>query len=405
MWKRKLDSILSVPALRRMTLSTGLAVLFVSGLALISSGEGSDTRNGLFTSLRSAHSAIRKTLQKTIHSIIHPDLKNWGLFSSQSTGHISIFDAWKISRGNSKTLVAVIDTGIDANHPELAPNIWKAKNNREYGFDFVLSKPNPSDQHGHGTHVAGIIGAVSDFDKGVSGVAPEVSLMAVRYYSDTNSGAANLKNTVRSIHYAIENGARIINYSGGGPEFSEEEYLALKRAEAAGILVVAAAGNEKQDSDLAENHYYPSAYRLSNIISVAAINKENNLLRSSNWGKKYVDVAAPGEGIYSTLPGGKYGTMSGTSQATAFVSGIAALLLSKNPKLTPSEIKFLIRSSVDPVAELSSKIASGGKVNAYRTLLNLNPSTQPGQPGQIKQASVVRKPVSLMNFLTFPSKE
>src|SRR4029077_10572959 len=125
----------------------------------------------------------------------------------------------------------------------------------------------------------------------------------------SNPGSVNLRNTVKAINYAIDHGARIINYSGGGPEFSEEEYLAIKRAESKGILFVAAAGNERQNTDLVENYYYPSAYRLSNIISVAATDIHNNLLPSSNWGKKSVDVAAPGENIYSTLPQNKFGYM------------------------------------------------------------------------------------------------
>jgi subtilisin family serine protease len=177
----------------------------------------------------------------------------------------------------------------------------------------------PSDDHGHGTHVAGIIGAVTNLDSGVSGVAPRVLIMAVKYYSESNPGSVNLKNTIDALNYAIDRGARIINYSGGGPEYSEAEYLAIKRAESRGILVVAAAGNEHQNTDLRERLYYPQAYGLSNIISVAATDINNNLLPSSNWGKSKIDVAAPGENIYSTLPGNRYGYMTGTSQATAFV--------------------------------------------------------------------------------------
>src|SRR5581483_9474864 len=151
------------------------------------------------------------------------------------------------------------------------------------------------------------IGATSDPRIGVSGVAHKVSIMSVKYYSDANPGSVNLKNTVKAINYAVDHGAKIINYSGGGPEFSEEEYLAIKKAEAQGVLFVAAAGNEHQNTDLVENYYYPSAYRLSNIISVAATDIHNNLLPSSNYGKSRVDIAAPGENIYSTLPGGSYG--------------------------------------------------------------------------------------------------
>ncbi len=276
------------------------------------------------------------------------DLKNWGLSNTSAKSHISALDAWKIEEGKKDVIVAVIDTGIDPTHKDLSKNIWRdRKNESVYGWNYVSNKPNPLDDHGHGTHVAGIIGAVVNPSTGTSGVAHHVSIMAVKYYSESNSGSVNLANTVRAIHYAIDHGARIINYSGGGPEASEEERRALKRAEMEGVLVVAAAGNEQRDTDKVENHYFPAAYRLSNIISVAATDINNNLLKSSNWGRNGVDVAAPGENIYSTLPGGRYGYMTGTSQATAFVSGMAALLLSQNPKLTPAEVRAIIRASVE----------------------------------------------------------
>ncbi len=309
--------------------------------------------------------------------------KNWGIANSQAQSHIQAVDAWSLEKGRKEIVVAVIDTGIDANHPDLKANIWNGEQknqasrglfsgNSAYGWNFVRDNAQPTDDHGHGTHVAGIIGAIANPDTGVSGVVQNVSIMAVKYYSESATGAENLSNTVKAIDYAVKNGARIINYSGGGPEFSEEEYLAIRRAEIAGVLVVAAAGNEHQDTDQVENYYYPSAYRLNNIISVAATDIHNRLIRSSNWGARRVDVAAPGENIYSTLPNGKYGYMTGTSQATAFVSGIAALLLSKNPKLTPVELKKLILSSVDRVATLAGKVATAGRVNAYRALVALN---------------------------------
>lgn len=299
------------------------------------------------------------------------NLKNWGIFNSGDS-HIHVTDAWKIQKGNRNIVVAVIDTGIDPKHPLLKNNLWKSpKDPSVYGWNFVTNKPNPTDDHGHGTHVAGIIGATTDLTQGISGVIQNVSIMAVKYYSEASPGAVNLSNTIKALNYAIDNGAQIINYSGGGPEFSEDEYLAMKKAEAKGILVVAAAGNERKNSDLIENYYYPAAYGLSNIISVAAIDRDNLLLRSSNWGVKKVDVAAPGENIYSTLPDGRVGYMSGTSQATAFVSGMAALLLSQDSSLTPSKIKEIIRGSTDSIATLKGRIASGGRVNAYKSLIAL----------------------------------
>lgn len=295
-------------------------------------------------------------------------LRNWGLDNKEMNSHVNARKAWKITRGSKKIIVAVIDTGIDANHADLKDNICRKPGTDEYGFDFVTNKKNPEDKHGHGTHVAGIIGATAHTSAGASGVAPNICIMAVRYYSDSASGAQNLANTVKAINYAVDNGANIINYSGGGAEFSAAEMKAIQRAEAKGIIFVAAAGNEYQNTDLPGNSYYPAAYGLSNIISVAATNIRNKLLPASNWGKKHVHVTAPGENIYSTLPKGRYGYMTGTSQATAFVSGQAALILSENPKLKPAEVREIIMNSVTKVADLDGKIASGGHVDVYAAL-------------------------------------
>lgn len=305
--------------------------------------------------------------------------KNWGLENKAS----NIEKAWTITQGSHSIVVAVIDTGIDANHPDLKANLWKAPAPADgrkpsaavYGWDFVTKSANPSDFHGHGTHIAGIIGAVANMKTGTAGVNQQVQIMPVRYYSESAPGSVNLANTIKALHYAIDNGARIINYSGGGPEFSEEEFQAMKKAESKGILIVAAAGNDHHNSDLEEFRYYPAAYEakgLKNIISVASIDSSDKILPSSNWGVKSVDVAAPGEGILSTIPGGKYGKMTGTSQATAFVSGLAALILSKSPNLNPNQIKDLIIKNVTPVASLRGKIASGGKIDAYRALAALD---------------------------------
>jgi len=338
------------------------------------------------------------------NTLSYASIKNWGLVNSLAKSHINAVDAWKIQEGSHNVIVAVIDTGIDPNHADLEKNIWNdpsTRNKKVFGWNYVSNQANPADDHGHGTHVAGIIGAIANPTAGVSGVAHKVSIMSVKYYSDVNPGAVNLRNTVKAINYAIEHGARIINYSGGGPEFSEEEYLAIKKAEAAGILFVSAAGNEHQDTDQVENYYYPSAYRLSNIISVAATDINNRLLKSSNWGKSKVDVAAPGENIYSTLPGGKYGYMSGTSQATAFVTGVAALLLAQDPSLTPARLKEIIKDSADRLPELKSKVATGGRVNAYSALLALkNKGNQPKFKGEL----LAQRPFSFPQLLSSPSR-
>lgn len=306
-----------------------------------------------------------------------PELKNWGLYA------IHAIEAWNISEGSKNVVVATIDTGLDTEHNDIVGNIWHDPGLESlYGWDFIRNKANPPDEHGHGTHISGIIGAVLDTRAGISGVAHKVSIMSVRYYSESNPGYINLSNTVRAIEWAVDHGAKIINYSGGGPEFNEAEYLALRKAENNGVLVVAAAGNERQDTDKVEHYYYPAAYHLSNIISVAATNRSDTLISSSNWGKVRVDVAAPGDAIYSTLPGRRFGQMSGTSQATAFVTGLAVLLLAKNPTLTPDQIRSIIIQSVDLIPQLENKVYSGGRINAYSALILLKKKAIAKRPKQ-----------------------
>ncbi len=299
-------------------------------------------------------------------------LKNWGLTNAITNSHIHALEAWKIEEGSKNVVVAVVDTGIDPNHEDLKNNLWKDPVTGNYGYDFVENKPNPKDEHGHGTHVSGILGATLNAKSGVSGVAHKVSIMPIRYYSEKNTGSENLKNSIKALNWAIDHGAKIINYSGGGPEYSKEEYETIKKARDKGVLIVAAAGNEHQNADLPQNYYYPCAYRMENIVCVAAINIRNELLASSNFGKKMVDVVAPGENILSTVPGGKYSYMTGTSQATAFVTGMVALMLAHDPKLKPSDVREILNSTVDKIENLKDKIASGGKVNAALALAQID---------------------------------
>jgi len=299
-------------------------------------------------------------------------IKNWGLFNTtRKDSHINAPAAWSIQRGNKSIVVAVIDTGADPNHPDLKRNLWRDPNNpKAFGKDFVNNNGFPVDTHGHGTHVSGIIGSIVDQKTGMSGVAPNITVLPVKYYSPTAGGAGNLANTIKALNWAIDQeGVRIINYSGGGPEFCADEYKAIKRARDKGILIVAAAGNERSNIDHPSNAYFPASYGLDNILVVAATDIQNHLLPTSNYGLKKVHVAAPGDNIFSTISGGGYTLMTGTSQATAFVSGLSALILSENPNLNPQQVRAIISKTTDPISELKGKIASGGKINAYRALL------------------------------------
>lgn len=313
--------------------------------------------------------------------------KKWGLVKSNA------LDAWQLTTGSREIVVAIADTGIDVNHPDLKNNLWKNpgetgldKNGKDkatngvdddgngyvddvHGWNFVNNNHDLTDNHGHGTHIAGIIGAEGGNNYGVTGVAPKVSLMVLKYF-DPNSAGDNLKNTIRAFNYAVQMNAHIINYSGGGLEFSPPEYNAVKRAEQKGILFVAAAGNERTNSDF--NKYYPADYPLDNIISVTAINPTLRVLSSSNYGVNTVDIAAPGENIYSTLPNKSFGPMTGTSQATAFVSGVAALLMAHNRDFDAKAVRKYILRTGDNLEWLRSKTSTSKKLNVYRALTMLD---------------------------------
>lgn len=283
-------------------------------------------------------------------------IQNWGLFNTEANSHIDILRAHEITKGSKTIKVAIIDTGCDSNHKMIKNNVMSYKGG--FGWDYVRNSSKPIDRHGHGSHVTGIVTAT----------APGVSVLCIRYYSETASGAENLRNTIKAFNLAIDAGVDIINYSGGGAEFSAEEFAAVKRAQQKGILFVAAAGNESNDIDKEGKKYFPGAYQLDNIITVAATDIRNNKIASSNWGLTNVDVAAPGNNIHSSMHNGQYGYLTGTSQATAFVTGLAALIKSANPSLTYTDIKDIIMASVDKVPGLKNKVASGGKINAYTAL-------------------------------------
>ncbi|MGZ3774210.1 MAG: S8 family peptidase [Pseudobdellovibrionaceae bacterium] len=312
----------------------------------------------------------------------------WGLKKSDAAR------AWSVSKGSRNIVVAVIDTGIDIKHEDLTSNLWvnpgetgkdaqgrdKATNGVDddgngliddvHGWNFVANNSKLDDNHGHGTHIAGIIGAEAGNGKGISGIAPEVSLMILKYYDPKVPNTDNLKNTVASIKYAVKMGAHIINYSGGGTEFSQDEHDAIAEAEKKGVLFVAAAGNERSNSD--QHRYYPADYGLSNIISVTAIDPATQVLASSNYGTETVDIAAPGQNILSCLPGNSYGYMTGTSQATAFVSGAATLVMAHKQAFKAEDVKKYILATGDAQTQLATKTRTSRQLNLYKALTILD---------------------------------
>src|SRR5438093_12811349 len=229
--------------------------------------------------------------------------------------------AWGVTTGSSAVTVAVIDTGIDTGHPDLAPNIWinpgencagcrtdSIDNDHNgyvddwRGWDFINNDNNPFDDNGHGTHVAGTIGAVGNNKIGVAGVSWNVRLMPLKFIGADGTG--DVADAVRALHYATAMGAQVSNNSWGGNEYSQALGDSIAEADAHGSLFVAAAGNDSSDNDASPQ--YPSGYDLPNVISVAASDSSDQLAYFSNHGRATVDLAAPGQSIYSTWPGNSY---------------------------------------------------------------------------------------------------
>jgi len=304
----------------------------------------------------------------------------WGMNNIGQTGgtvdaDIDANEAWSVTTGSSNIIVAVIDTGIDYTHPDLAANIWVnsgeiAGNGIDddgngyvddiHGYDFYNEDGDPMDDHGHGTHVSGTIGAVGNNGIGVAGVVQNVQMMALKFLSANGSGWTS--DAVRALDYAVANGAVISNNSWGGGGNSSTLNAAIDRAQAAGHIFIAAAGNAGSNNDLTPS--YPASYTQTNVISVAATDQNDQLAWFSNFGATSADVAAPGVSIYSTMPGNSYGYMSGTSMATPHVSGLAALVWSANPSWNYQQVVQQIYDTVDPIASLNGVVATGGRINA-----------------------------------------
>jgi subtilisin family serine protease len=288
---------------------------------------------------------------------------SWGV-NPENPSSINLLEAWKHFKKKKDIVVAVVDTGIDPAHPFLEKNIFVESGAVEaanFGVDFSKDKKQkgmPTDQHGHGTHVSGII----------KSIYPDVKILALKYYNPAASGQDNLNSTVEALRYAVDNNVDVINYSGGGPEAAVEELRILKEAERKGILVVAAAGNEESNIDDKRKAYFPASYGLKNIISVTAHDEDLKILSSSNWGRNTVDIFAPGYRIKSSLQNGRAGYLTGTSQATAFVTGVAALIKSQFPQIPNDKIKEIIRNSARKEPSMEGKCLTGGRLDAGSAL-------------------------------------
>jgi len=319
----------------------------------------------------------------------------WGLNNTGQTGgtadaDIDAPEAWNLATGSSNVVVGVIDTGVDYNHTDLNDNIWanageipgdnidndgNGYKDDVHGINSITGSGNPMDDNSpvyHGTHCAGTIGAEGNNSAGVAGVCWTVKIMALKFLGSNGSGYTS--DAVECIQYAVDMGADILSNSWGGGSYLQSLRDAIEAAKNAGILFVAAAGNDGTNNDITP--HYPSNYDNENIIAVAAT--DHNDLRaiftngSSNYGPTTVDVAAPGKSILSCMAGNGFQYLSGTSMATPHVAGLAALLKSYNPAWNWSDIKSRILAGVDPLSSLSGLILTGGRINAYNSLTGTN---------------------------------
>jgi subtilisin family serine protease len=340
--------------------------------------------------------------------------KQWGM------NDIGSVDIWKNFRGSKDLIVAVIDTGVDYTHEDLIPNMWrnpgetgldnngknKATNgidddNNGYiddtvGWDFVSNDNKPYDlsvdpmqllagggNPGHGTHCAGNVGARGGNNMGISGVAPEVRIMGLRFISE--KGAGTTAAAIKAIHYAVDNGAKVLSNSWGSegedPEDGAENKAlqdAIQYSQDKGALFIAAAGNGHQgvgyNNDSDPKPAYPASYNHDSIVSVAALDSADKLGSFSNWGPKTVDIGAPGVKIFSTTVGSNYTDTvldmfgytvywDGTSMATPHVAGAAALYWSAHPNQTWKDVKNALLTSAKPIPSLNGKVTSNGKLN------------------------------------------
>jgi len=321
-------------------------------------------------------------------------MKNTGQFVNFVNGlpgaDIDAELAWDTTTGSRNVLIAVIDTGVDVQHPDLAANIWVnpgeiAGNGVDddgngyvddvNGYDFADGDADPSDAGGHGTHVAGTIGAAGDNSIGTVGINWNVSIMALK--GADASGGLPVSATVEALNYAVAMGATVSNHSYGGYGFIQFEEDAIIAAQAQGHIVVCAAGNDAFDNDIFG--LYPASYTQDNVISVAATDQFDNLAFFSNIGVNTVDIAAPGVNIWSTTPTGgsvdfppNYAFSDGTSMASPHVAGAIALLRSMYPSNNYTEIVNAIYQGADPLTSLAGLVSTGARLNLRGALQQLS---------------------------------
>src|SRR5712691_10548587 len=344
-----------------------------------------------------------------VHTTAIPNDPRFGeLWGLQNTGQtiqgfpgipgadISATAAWDISTGSRANVAAVIDTGIDYTHPDLAANVWSAPATftvtiggltiicpaGSHGFNAITNVCDPLDDHNHGSHVSGTIGAVGNNGTGVVGVNWTASIMAGKFLDATGTGT--IANAINAIEFVVQAklafaatgdaNVRVLSNSWGGGAFSQALLDEINRANANDMLFVAAAGNSGTPNDLFPE--YPASYNAPNVVAVAATDNTDSLAWFSNYGPSSVHLGAPGADVLSTTIGGTYAYFSGTSMATPHVSGAALLVLSKCA-LNTASLKTVLLNNVDPIPSLSGLVATSGRLNVNKAIRACAAPTSP----------------------------
>ena len=309
-------------------------------------------------------------------------LANSGQRGGKQGADISATLAWATTTGSEDIVVAVLDSGVDYTHEDLVENMWVRPAEMDpyhdsdlgtiddvNGYNAIDSASDPMDENGHGTHCAGIIGAEGENNLGIAGVNWNIRIMPLKFMNA--GGFGTTKDAIEAINYVIDRkkagvNVRVISASWGSTQKSRALEDVIRKAYDNDILFVAAAGNATTDND--RRPHFPSSYNVPNVISVAALDRNDQLAKFSNYGAKSVAIAAPGVEILSTWLGNQYEEKSGTSMATPVISGVAALILAENPRMSVDELQKKLMDSTDPIVALKGKTVSGGRINAAKAL-------------------------------------
>ena len=365
---------ISFPAYSAEYKSDEVIVKFKADHSMSSSMVTGDNNRAMIIAVDDAQEAIQELSDKEEIEYAEPNFvveaesipNDWPYLETewQDTDIIAAWDAIDVTGPGQQVVVAVVDSGIDLDHPELTDSIIA-------GYDFANNDTLPEDDTGHGTKVCGILNALGNNNHGIAGVAwnIDIAIMPLKFMKNNDGKTTgSLSDAIDAIYYAVDHGADIINASWGFYSYSASLAEAIQYARDNGVLFIASAGNKSQDNDT--NDHYPSNYPYDNVIAVAAMNRYGNLASFSNYGEQSVDIAAPGDGLSTTIPGGGYTSwVSGTSFATPFVAGVVAMVISQSPDFSYIDVRnALLDTTVMDGSYTQDLLLSGGCVNAYNAL-------------------------------------